>query len=79
MLYPKGTILVSLGRYSRGVGMLKEVALAEVKICGLRANVNDVLPEYLFHVLRWYRMKQEDRWSQRQLKSLPIPLPPLVV
>ncbi|MFC6232558.1 restriction endonuclease subunit S [Paenibacillus allorhizosphaerae] len=79
MLYPKGTILVSLGRYSRGVGMLQEAALAEVKICGLHVHVSDVLPEYLFHVLRWYRTKQVDRWSQQRLKSWPIPLPPLVV
>ncbi|NGM83949.1 hypothetical protein G5B47_16140 [Paenibacillus sp. 7124] len=79
MLYPKGTILVSLGRYSRGVGFLQGAALAEIKICGLRVDVSDVLPEYLFYVLRWYRMKQADRWSQRRLKSWPIPLPPLVI
>ncbi|MGF9697169.1 restriction endonuclease subunit S [Paenibacillus sp. MABNR03] len=79
ILYPKGTILVSLGRHSRGVGFLQGAALAEITICGIRVDVSDVLPEYLFYVLRWYRMKQAGRWSQRRLKSWPIPLPPSII
>ncbi|WHY65012.1 restriction endonuclease subunit S [Neobacillus sp. SuZ13] len=75
-LYPSGTILVSLGRFSHGIGLLEIEAYVEKSVCAVYVNSEYVLPEYLFHVLRWHQMKHKERWNQRWLSNLIITLPP---
>lgn len=76
-LYPAGTILVSMGRYSWGIGLLGMEAFTDRSVCGIIVNSTYVLPEYMYHVLRWYRSGDTRRWNQQFLKELTVPLPPI--
>jgi len=76
-LYPSSTILVSLGRFSSGIGLLEVEAYAEKNICAIGVHSKYVFPEYVFHALRWQSLKRKERWSQGRLRDLIIFLPPL--
>ncbi|GFZ94139.1 hypothetical protein GCM10008018_45720 [Paenibacillus marchantiophytorum] len=74
-LYSKGTILISLGKFSIGIGLLEIDAYAEQGICGIYINPDYALPEYIFYFLKWYRSKHNERWNQTLLGNILVPIP----
>ncbi|WP_166504387.1 MULTISPECIES: restriction endonuclease subunit S [Bacillus cereus group] len=78
VIYGDGTILVSLNRIHRGIGLLRTQAVVSMGICGIKISSEKVSPEYLFYYLLWLRkyLPKHERWTINYLKSLMIPLPP---
>jgi restriction endonuclease S subunit len=80
-VYQAGTILVSLYRLHRGIGLLGMEATAEPGICGIKITSEKLIPEYLFHYLCWLRSYRSNNkwWKISDISNLIIPLPPLNV
>ncbi|MBT2734601.1 restriction endonuclease subunit S [Bacillus sp. ISL-7] len=80
-VYQEGTILVSLDRLHRGIGLLRIKATTENRICAIKLKSDKLIPEYLFYYFCWLRghFPNYKRWNISDFRELMIPLPPLYI
>ncbi|QWG36722.1 restriction endonuclease subunit S [Bacillus mycoides] len=80
-VYGEGTILVSLDRMHRGIGLLMTEAVVASGICGIKIKSVKILPEYLLYYLLWIRkyLPKQKPWTISYLRNLMIPVPPIQI
>ncbi|WP_454861686.1 restriction endonuclease subunit S [Peribacillus frigoritolerans] len=79
--YEEGTILLSLDRAHKGIGLLISAAFIENGICSIKITSDKIIPEFLYHYLLWCRSDflRYKRLRIKTFSQIAISVPPLSI